>query len=190
MKALCSAMKAMLYSSWEFSSYEKHLKSRPGGLCKKFLRAHTASYVLDGLSAPTHILICCSSLKMSLRQRYLSTDNATDEKQNRASHVDTSRASATNPSPLKASGRQSFAIFVALVLSTFLCLAFQFLDPLSNLLSASPNAYILCSQDSNAIYTVDEKNSKIQCIAVQGSYIVGTGALRKSFKKLCDEIFA
>lgn len=40
-----------------------------------------------------------------------------------------------------------------------------------------PQSYALCSRTGQSIYTVDLVGSKVQCIAVNGSQIVGTGSL-------------
>ena len=40
--------------------------------------------------------------------------------------------------------------------------------------SVSPT-YAICSRDGSWIYTVDEANSRTQCLVVRGSYIVDTG---------------
>lgn len=37
--------------------------------------------------------------------------------------------------------------------------------------------YAICSQDGKRIYTVDEHNSKVQCVVVQGPHILDTGSL-------------
>lgn len=42
-----------------------------------------------------------------------------------------------------------------------------------------PDTYALCSLDGEDIYTVDEANSKVQCIVIQRSRILSTGSLSK-----------
>jgi hypothetical protein len=47
--------------------------------------------------------------------------------------------------------------------------------------------YALCSQDGNNIYTVDEANTSVECIVVQGSRIVDSGDLGAlSVLPICD----
>lgn len=40
-----------------------------------------------------------------------------------------------------------------------------------------PESYVLCSHHGSAIYTVDDDDSKVDCLAVHGSRILHTGTL-------------
>jgi hypothetical protein len=115
---------------------------------------------------------------MSLRQRLFSADKR-DGEQSKDSNVGSSEVSALKRSPTSYRlGHRSFLILVPiLVLSIYIYFTSQSSTALSD-------TYALCSRDGNNIYTVDEKNSRTQCIVVHGSYIVDTGTLRKSCASL------
>ena len=115
---------------------------------------------------------------MSLRRRPSSADKM-EMKRSGALHVGSSDVSGFKQPPTSnKSGRRSFVILVGiLVLIIYAYLASQSSTALSH-------SYALCSRDGNNIYTVDENNSQTQCIVVHGSYIVDTGALRKSSQVL------
>lgn len=40
-----------------------------------------------------------------------------------------------------------------------------------------PDAYIICTPDDAKVYAVDTANSRVQCVAVNGSHIIGIGSL-------------
>ncbi|TFK70067.1 hypothetical protein BDN72DRAFT_767082 [Pluteus cervinus] len=42
-----------------------------------------------------------------------------------------------------------------------------------------PPAYALCSSDGQNIYTVDEHNSRVQCILVSGPHVIKTGSIEE-----------
>lgn len=53
-----------------------------------------------------------------------------------------------------------------------------------------PEAYVLCSRRPDGVYTVDQHNSRTQCIVVQGTYIVETGSLSESYYLLPSFFFS
>ncbi|KAF9451279.1 hypothetical protein P691DRAFT_699657 [Macrolepiota fuliginosa MF-IS2] len=81
---------------------------------------------------------------------------------------DTHTSSATKPRQTYFSGR-----FRALFALTFL----GALSAAVRLSSHASGTYALCSQDGNHIYTVDANNTKVQCVVVRDSHILGTGSL-------------
>jgi hypothetical protein len=131
---------------------------------------------------PCLVLISCVSrlplLRMSLRRRPSSADKM-EKNQTGALTVASSEVSGLKQPPTSnKSGHRSFIILVGiLALAIYAYLA-------SRSSMALSESYALCSRDGNNIYTVDEKNSQTQCIVVHGSYIIDTGALRKSCASL------
>lgn len=49
-------------------------------------------------------------------------------------------------------------------------------------MSPLPNSYVVCCRRGNCIVTVDEADTRVECMAIHGSKIVDTGP-RKTLKK-------
>ena len=48
--------------------------------------------------------------------------------------------------------------------------------------NALPDSYVLCSRNGPAIYTVDDQNRKVSCLAINESRIFDTGDLGNSYR--------
>src|ERR1700733_12215519 len=110
---------------------------------------------------------------MSLRRRPSSVDSR-EKNQSRAL---TAGSADSGPKHFPVSNKSNSPFFIILAGILSLCVYAYLASKPSAALSDS---YALCSRDDNKIYTVDQNNSQTQCIVVSGSYIVDTGALRKS----------
>jgi hypothetical protein len=110
----------------------------------------------------------------ALHQRPVSANKAINpmQKQEAVQSKKPPKISSSLQHKPKSSGR------IYLLLSVVALAGFLFL--FSRTPSALSDSYALCSRDGAKIYTVDETNSQTQCIVVQNSYIIDTGALRES----------
>lgn len=111
---------------------------------------------------------------MSLRRRPSSVDN----REKNQSKALTAGSADSGPKLFPASNKSDSRFFIILAGILLLCV-YAYLP--SKPWTALSDSYVLCSRDGNKIYTVDENNSQTECIVVHGSYIVDTGALRKSW---------
>lgn len=80
----------------------------------------------------------------------------------------------TPAGPTSSKGTRVYLVAASIALSVTFVLCLRFFNPKSSL----SDSYILCSPPGTAkIYTVDDRNSKVECLVVDGENIVDTGTL-------------
>jgi hypothetical protein len=73
-----------------------------------------------------------------------------------------------------------WAVYLAAASAILACLM-----GIRHISSSTPSeTYALCSRQPDGVYTVDQHNSRTQCIVVQDAYIVETGSLGESYNLL------
>lgn len=73
-------------------------------------------------------------------------------------------------------GTQLFLVAVGLSLLSLLSTTYP---------TALPKSYALCSRSGTGVYTVDDNDSRVQCIVVHESLIIDTGDLGEQLTSLC-----
>jgi hypothetical protein len=84
-----------------------------------------------------------------------------------------------NKHPATASKRSSLSWTVLLAAASAILACLMAIKHISS--SILPETYALCSRQPGGVYTVDQHNSRTQCIVVQGAYIVETGSLGEPY---------
>ena len=126
---------------------------------------------LDPSNTPPFILMSDSEL----RQRQPSPRTA--------AKASTEKAQTSSP---PSSYRPAATATRCFILAASLALSVIFLLYFRNFHSPPPaTSYVLCSPPgTNQIYTVDHNNSRVECMAVNGKFIIDTGARGKSHEHI------